>query len=221
MIDEDILFDSEVLQPNGVWFGAESDSVALASGVEYAMSKNAGFVSVVPGAVDTVWPWLENKNIDIYARFYIENARRDFSEFVVAATRAFKHGANGAQVFMYPQNISNFVQNILPVRDDLFFNRKLFVGIDVCTVDANDWNVIFDSLSDVRADGLILMYTHENGDKSDFVGRVMNMIDAWNDNFNGVLYVSFGANFMRIEQVLRLMKYEKPNIPVRIIGTVK
>ncbi|MBQ0013504.1 MAG: hypothetical protein KBS86_02985 [Proteobacteria bacterium] len=219
MITDDINFDNNV--PDGVWIGAESDPLLLASGVEFAVAQELKFVSVMPGAVDVIWPWLENRNIDIYSRFYIENMDGGFSKFVVAATHAFKHGANGALVFMRPSDVVGFAGGVLPVREDLFFYRKLFIGLDICAVDACDWDGVFSALVSVRADGLFLVYTHENGDKSDFVGRIMNMIDAWHDDYVGELYISFGANFMRIEQVCRLMQYEKPNIKIHIVGMAK
>lgn len=221
MIGEDIIFDADVNMPDGIWFGAESDSVVLAAGVESVLSKSLGFVSVMPAAVGVIWPWLENKNVDIYARFYVENVADGFHKFMMSATNAFKQGANAAQVFMRPSDVCNFINTVLPVRDDLFFNRKLFVGLDICAVDAYDWESVFNALIIGRVDGLFLVYTHENGDKSDFVGRIMDMINAWVDNYNGELYISFGANLMRIEQVLRLMKYAKPDIKLHVVGMAK
>ena len=56
------------------------------------------------------------------------------------------------------------------------------------------------------------MFSKDAGDKSDFVGRIYGMLDVWDVTNNFDLHFVLGQDFCRIEQVLRLIKSEKPQL---------
>ena len=59
----------------GLWCGADVEGADLAQAIGILTEQGIDSLSVVPGAVATVWPWLEDKNVKIYARFYLSEKR--------------------------------------------------------------------------------------------------------------------------------------------------
>ena len=83
MIDTDNILDDKKLQKLALWTGAGNDANDLAYVAEFAIAKSINLISVVPDNVKVIWPWLENSNIKIYSRFYLESKSdsvKDISE---------------------------------------------------------------------------------------------------------------------------------------------
>lgn len=200
----------------GVWCAGAEDSADLARFADMAIAVGAGMISVVPTAVPIIWPWLEKHAIKIMPRFYFGAARApndaDMSQLAVDINMAFKHGASGAVVFVSQRNLEMLVNSLRVVRDDLFFNKELIIGLDIGDIDASHWDSIFECLIRIRADGLMLALTRDRGDKSDFVGRLYGALDAWNSGFFGDVYWMVGPSFMRAEQVVRLTEDMQPEL---------
>ncbi len=207
MIEITSLVD-DVQCPFGVWCTATEEGTELARMADVAVSNGAGMISVAPTSVRVVWPWLEGRGIKIFPRFYFGGARTptdaDMSQLAVDINTSFKHGASGAIVFVPLRHLGGLVNALHVVRDDLFFNKELIIGLDIGDIDVSEWNAIFDYIMRIRANGLMLALTRDRGDKSDFVGRVYGALDAWNPGFLGDVYWMVGANPLRGEQVIRL-----------------
>jgi len=198
----------DVRRQLGVWCPATEDGTELARMADMAVSYGVGMMSVAPNSVRVVWPWLEGQAIKIIPRFYFGGSRAptdsDISQLAVDINTSFKHGASGAIVFVSMRHLEVLVNALHVVRDDLFFNKELIIGLDVGDIDACQWDAIFDCIIRIRANGLMLALTRDRGDKSDFVGRVYGALDAWNPGFFGDVYWMVGANPLRAEQVMRL-----------------
>ena len=54
------------------------------------------------------------------------------------------------------------------------------------------------------------------GNKSDFVGRIYAMLNAWNNDNEFELHFALGPDSMRIEQVVRLVEQLQPQLLDRI-----
>ena len=187
-----------------IWCGAEMDATELARAASVAIENKLSTVSVTPAGVGVIWPWVENRGIEILSRFYVNDA----SEVTVSAVTqninsAFKNGADGAQVFVAPDDVDAFVSQVYVIRDDLFFNKKLFIGMDIGKINPLDWDGVFGAIKKIRADGVTLVLAHDAGDKSDFVGRVYAAANAW-DMKNMSLQFVVGNLPNRIEQASRL-----------------
>lgn len=212
MIDSDSFFQDwgAVL---AAWCGQVQDAGDLARMAQYAVEHQMRMVSVAPDDVEVLWAWLENMPIKIVARFYLPaRASRDvnkISELSMRINTAFKQGASGAQIFMRAADLHAFADEIAMVRDDLFFNKDLSIGLDISDVDASQWPVVFDALRRVRATSLTLVLARDTGNKSDFVGRVYGVLNAW-ENLNCDLHFVPGNNTMRIEQAGRLIQKMQP-----------
>ena len=214
MINVDNILDENSYKL-ALWCNAESDSTDLAYVANQAVTEHFDAVSVVPSAVSVLWPWLEGKRIDIFSRFYLsEKSKSDdvISELTSNINYVFKQGADGVQIFIRLSDLSNFVSKLYIIRDDLFFNKSLYIGLDISDVDAFDWKNVFDALRKIRASGLLLALPVDKGDKSDFIGRLYAALDAWNPELDCDLHFAFGRNFLRIEQAYRLVETMRPKL---------
>ena len=213
MIDTEFLF-RDLDGHLALWCGADAVGGDLAAMAERAVAAKMPVMSVVPDAVDTVWPWLEKTNVDISARFYLDNfsdAYDAVSDLAARINRAFRRGAGGVQIFVRARDMDALARAIRPVRDDLFFNKELAVGTDIGEIDACEWGGVFDALGRMNASRFVLAHAVDAGAKSDFVGRVYGMLDtrwAWRGGIDFVL----GDNAPRIDQAWRLVHDMRPDL---------
>ena len=138
------------------------------------------------------------------------------SEITIRINNAFKQGAHGAQIFLPYGALDDLVEQTHVIRDDLFFDKDLEIGIDIGDVDVFEWENLFQKLRKINASSVLFVFTKDTGKKSDFVGRIYAMLNAWNDNNDFDLHFAFGADFMRIEQVWRLVETLKPGLLSRV-----
>ncbi|MBQ8294540.1 MAG: hypothetical protein IJX89_04100 [Alphaproteobacteria bacterium] len=214
MMERDVIFDviGDVAVP---WCGADMDSGDLARVAEFVAGRNLPMVSVGVASVGTLWPWLENTNVRIISRFYLDGRKvdvDDISDLTVQINASFKQGASGAQVFLRAAALDDLVRQTHMVRDDLFFNKELTIGLDVCDIAVDMWGDVFAGLKKINASSVLFALTRDAGDKSDFVGRIYGMLNNWDDEFRGTLQFAFGPNFMRIEQATRLVESIRPEL---------
>ena len=170
-------------------------------------------ISALPDDVAMLWTWLEKTPARIYARFYLPvRGGRDvgaISDLSARINAAFKQGAHGAQIFMRAADLDDFAEQIGVVRDDLFFNRELAIGIDISEVGPFEWSAVFDALRRLRAGALVLVLARDGGDKSDFVGRMYAVLRAAGD-IKCDLHFVLGNNPLRMEQAARLVRGMRP-----------
>ncbi len=199
----------------GLWCGADIEGADLAQVVGGMTQRNITDLSVTPGMVATVWPWMEDKNVKIFARFYFPDKKiseKQVSDITISINNAFKHGAHGAQVFLQVSALAGLVEQTHVIRDDLFFDKDLSVGMDIADIDVDKWDSVFENLRKINATSVVFVFTKDAGDKSDFVGRIYGMLNAWSADNNFDLHFVFGSNFMRIEQAYRLVQCMQPGL---------
>ncbi len=198
-----------------LWCAGNLEATDLARVAADAVEKKLCAVSVVPDSVGVVWPWLENSMTQIMARFYFPDkiiSDAQISDVTSRINMAFKRGAHGAQVFLPASALTGLVENVHIIRDDLFFDKTLEIGIDIGEVGAYDWGELFANLRKINASSVLFVLTNDMGNKSDFVGRLYGMLNAWDKNNNFDLHFAFGPNFMRIEQTVRLIESMRPEL---------
>ncbi|MBQ2017504.1 MAG: hypothetical protein II208_03205 [Alphaproteobacteria bacterium] len=218
MIDKNVIL-SQIGGRAALWCAADMDAGDLAQAVGVLDVQGLNMMSVAPGAVATVWPWLEEKNTKIYARFYFPDKRvseKQVSDVTVQINNVFKHGAHGAQIFLRASALPGLVEQTHVIRDDLFFDKDLIIGLDVSDVDVDMWDSLFANLRKINASAVMFVLTKDMGDKSDFVGRIYAMLNAWTVENKFNLHFAFGPNFMRIEQALRMTHCVKPELDNRL-----
>ena len=123
---------------------------------------------------------------------------------------SLRDGANGIVVFMAKRDLRKFAAEISSVREDLFFNKTFGIGIDIDDIGPFDWDEVFGILQLLRVDSLVLTLNDDTGNKSDFVGRVFAMLNANRGKWNGGVSFMLGQNFVRIDQVYRLIQQLYP-----------
>lgn len=214
MMDKKIIFD-DFSNNLALWCGAGLDASELARVADVVMKRKVSVISVLPDSIKTIWPWIENVKTTMLARFYLSGKKiteQQVSDVTEMINVALKNGADGAQIFLPYLALNSLVEQTHIVRDDMFFNKHLSIGLDINEIDSCDWKNLFESLQKINASSLVLVFGKDAGDKSDFVGRIYGMLDVWDVTNNFDLHFVLGQDFCRIEQVLRLIKSEKPQL---------
>ena len=213
MIEQNEIFN-EVQDNLGLWCADSCSGADLAAATGVAITNKLRAVSVLPDAVPELWPWLEDTNIKIITRFVVDGGIDDsfMSGFVPRISAAFRDGADGAIVFIKFRDLSRFASELMYVRDDLFFNKTLSIGLDINEIEHTDWDVVFKIMQSLQADSLTITLSYDDGDKSDFVGRVYAMLNANMGEWHGALQFVLGEDIARIDQVYRLIQQLRFNM---------
>jgi len=212
MINESAIFN-EVRDNISMICRDECVGADLAAAIGDAISHKVRSVCVAPAAVPDVWPWLEKTKIKIISRFFVNDAINDdfMSNLSGNISASFRDGADGVMIFIGWRDLPKFAAEIASIRDDLFFNKSFNVAIDINEVNVFDWNELFGILRIIHADSLVLTFNNDNGDKSDFVGRVFAMLNAPRGDWGGAVNFVLGRNVVRIDQVFRLISSVLPD----------
>ncbi len=216
MIKTDTIFDD--IEPFKVLWVDDAivDTADLARMADVAIDSMVPFVSMPAGCVKIFWPWIEEKNIKILSRFNFNIEKKQdvdvvMSEFAEHITTMFRTGAAGVQVFVKCSQISEFVDALRHIRNDLFFDRYLSIGIDLDDMGNSDWDDVFNALSVIRPDSILICgCTDKFNPNSGFAGCVFDMLQKWNTDAD--LHLMFGKNMLRVTQVLRLVEKMRPEI---------
>lgn len=212
MMVTDAFFD-EISANTALWCEGGVEAGELARVASAAAAQTMPVISALPADVPMLWTWLEKTTVRIYSRFYLPargaHDEKAISDLTVRINAAFKQGAHGAQIFMRAADVSDFADEIGTVRDDLFFNRELAIGIDISEVGPFEWTAVFDAMRRLRAGALVLVLTRDDGDASDFVGRLYAAVCAA-ANAKCDLHFVLGNNPVRIEQALRMVRALRP-----------
>ncbi len=198
---------------DGVW-----DTNDLANLANYILESKIDLISVSSNIVYYMWTCLEKNKVKIFTRYNFaplqKNMDKDVFELAENITGVWKRGAMGAQIFLKMRDFERFIDTFMPVRDDLFFEHDLCIGLDISEIGISDWDFLFQQIRSIRANSLCLTLNEDAGNRSDFVGRIYGMLQKW--DFNGELYFVLGNNYDRIDEVIRLIESEKPELSNRV-----
>lgn len=198
-----------------LWCAADKESADLAQAVQIVTEQVMPVLSVAPASVSVVWPWLEDGTTKIMARFYVSDKKINeavISDVVKNINQTFKQGADGAQVFLDFSELGVFVDFLCAIRDDLFFDKDLSIGLDLSQIGPFDWNDLFAKVRKINANSILFVFPKDTGNKSDFVGRIYAMLNAWNSNNDFELNFAFSPDSVRIEQVVRMAEQMQPQL---------
>ena len=213
MISIKEIFSKDVVGAVSWWLPDGADSADLIGAAESAAEMEVRTVSVVPSDVKIIWPWVEKLKIKLLPRFYVDSVNSDsVSDLAVKIKSEFKNGAHGAQVIIGLCDVGRFVDSIISIRDDLFFNKDLSMGIDVFQVWPLDWGELFANLKRLHASSLLLILSHDDMERSDFTGRIYAALQSWDANSDMELHVMLGESYARAEQVYRLVAINRPEL---------
>lgn len=214
MIDiKEIFNNDDIVKSVALWLPENSDSADLAGAAEYAAEMGIPALSVAPGDVKIIWPWIEKLHLKIIPRFYLDSMGGDgVSGLAVDIKSVFKQGADGAQIITNLNELDRFADSLLSVRDDLFFNKDLSVGLNVGEIWPLDWDTVFNALKKVNASSLLLILMQDDLEKSDFTGRIYGALTEWDAYPNMELHVMLNESYGRAEQVYRLVAAMRPEL---------
>lgn len=196
------------------WCESVEDTNDLAMLSDNIIKENIKLISVTPGAVPLIWPYLERAKVKILTRYIFnpiqKNIDSEIYDLAANVSQIFKKGADGVQIFIKMRDLERFVDAISVVRDDLFFKHDLSIGMDISDIDIHGLDVFFEKMCNVRADSLVLTLNEDMGNRSDFVGRVYALLHQW--NMNGELHILLNNDYDRMDQVIRLVESERPEL---------
>ena len=222
MIEQDDIF-AEIKNNLALWCDTDCKGADLAAAAGNAIANKLRAISVEQTEIGQLWAWLENKNIEIFGRFWINTKIDDalMSDLATRISTSFCDGADGAIIFMRLRDLARFVSEMSCVRDDLFFNKTLSIGLDINEIESSDWENVFRMLRDVRADAITLFLSNDDGNKSDFVGRIYALLTSEIGDWHGAIYFVSNENISRIDQVFRLTQQIRPDLASSMLFWVK
>lgn len=208
----EIFFDSD--KRVALWCDDLPDTNDLAVMADYIIKSDIRFISVPDKMLPFVWVYLEKFDVKIYTRFMVDLNKKDIDadmyNLAENITNVCKKGASGVQIFISQDDLESFSNKILPVRDDLFFGHDLSLVMDIEDIDVNNWPMVFQKLRDLKATAFGLILKEDMKNRSDFVGRVYGMLQNWDADCE--LHFMLNNNFDRMDQVIRLIESEKPEL---------
>jgi hypothetical protein len=203
-----------------------ADASELISAADRALRADANAVLVDSDAVHTIWAWLENKGIKIFASLCDANILKtkdqrpktkdvDYIGLITRINFVLKKGADGI-VLQASDNLPELASAISPVRQDLFFGKKLIIDLDICEVRPLEWADVFNNLNKLGTDGIVFRKDNEG----DTAGAAHGMLNSWGKDFNGAVYFDF-RKFRDIEDAWRLICNMRPALKDRVRFFVK
>jgi len=194
------------------------DSVGddLAKIVNHVIENEVHFLSVPNKFVEKIWAWVENKQVKIFNRYdLVSDQYKDLSVFSGDISKGFRSGANGSQIFVDMQVLGFLAEGLAPIRDDLFFDKDFVVGIDIEKMSNDTWANFFCLVKKLRPTAILITANGDKFDsKSDFVGRLSYMLEAWDTDAE--IQIMFGKNNLRIIQTIRLIGIKRPSLADKI-----
>lgn len=202
-----------------IWCAAAADAGELIRAAEAALRIGARAVAIPAASVGIMWSWLENRKIEILAAisggdFAAKNPESDGQRY--AAERltgqiqsVLKKGADGV-ILDAGGNLPKIVSALLPVRDDLFFGKKLIVALNLNAIKPLDWADIFHNLISIGADG-VLFDARAAKSRKNVAGKIYGMLDNWDSGLKA--QASFlSDNPGDMGDALRLAGKMKPDV---------
>ena len=199
---------------------AAPDAGGCASAADAALRIGADRIAVPAAAVHLTWAWLENKGIEILAVMDGGGFKEDgqgaekLSEHIRSV---LKKGADGIMLCAWAggkirtaARIFEIADALAPVRNDLFFEKKLFVGMSLENIEPLDWPDIFRNLKKMGADGVLFSLTPVSGKGKNIAGKIFGALENWDCGFAGrIMFLADSP--ADIESALRLVEKIKPD----------
>ncbi|MDR1360952.1 MAG: hypothetical protein LBJ18_01420 [Rickettsiales bacterium] len=232
-----------------------SESGDLLRFAENAAANNISVISAAADSAPLLWSWLESYPVQIFARFDFNSAPDALAREINAS---FKRGSAGAIIEISSENskgqkdkrtngqkeddkcpsvllsfcpLYDFVSDFLPIRNDLFFNKKLFIALDIGSIQPGDWTEIFSQLEKISADGIVLTLSAKDkrtkGQKDNkkcpsdhlsicpyFVGQVYGFAESIG-NWIGEIYFDL-PDAQQNQNAFRLLEKMRPDLLPRV-----
>lgn len=212
MIDLDVLLN-DIKNNTALICSDDCDISELIARAGTIIEKKIPVISVAPESIEMLWSWLEKEDLAIYARFmweHLDNNDAGISELSENINSAFKKGADGVQIFMDYKDLPKFISQITPIHRDLFFNKDVFIGLNLNEIGPFDWINVFNQINQINATGLTLYYTDKK--YTDYVGIIYGLTKFLKSDFRGHLQFMLNDDYLKIEQTHRLFEKNKPDV---------
>lgn len=220
MINQDILFE-EIKSNIARYCSGGQDTNDLVRVAESVIDQKIKAVSVPPEAVGVLWTWLERAPTKLLARFNLVGTNKNgcrelqISDLSEQINTVFKQGADGAQVFMHYIDLAAFASDLHAIRDDLFFNKDLSIGLNISEIEPFDWSDVFTQLNKINATTLLLG-TSDGQTDAQFLGRVYGLLESWKNTFDGELHFALKNDVTKIEGAWRLVQKMRPELSQKV-----
>ncbi|MCQ2599176.1 MAG: hypothetical protein MJ187_02230 [Alphaproteobacteria bacterium] len=215
IISNDIIY--QIRNNISLWCDDLIDGPDLAVCTEFATRENIDIISVSPDRVSMLWPWVEKTNIKIATRLYLSsksdcNTSDRITDIAKRINTVFKFGADIVQVFIKMSDFDEFITKIRPVYDDLFFNHRLSIAVDINEIESVDWENFYQRIENIGAQSLLFKFPTTTGNDSDFIGRMYAALNNYQTTFNFDIHALINGNLIQAEQLFRLTELIQPQI---------
>ncbi|MCL2331822.1 MAG: hypothetical protein FWC61_04775 [Proteobacteria bacterium] len=202
----------------------EMDATELIKAADLAARENIPAVSAGPEYIHMLWSWLEKTKTEIFSRMDENRKPKTEDQDSLGArlsekiSATFKNGAGAVQLMVAREDLGAFVSALFPVKPDLFFGRKLFIGMDFNDIDYYDWENIFFQADKIGASGILLDAARpadaarrkpKEQNSDDTVGRLFGLFDSLPAGFSGKIQFA-GLDMAGIEAAMRLCDKMRP-----------
>ncbi len=198
-------------EKTSIWVPDGSDAGDLIRLASVAVNASADLISAPSESLHMLWSWLENKPVKIYCREQFN----EISNLSMRAASDFKRGADGIQVFVKNGDLNKFVSEILMIKDDLFFGKKLSIAMNLDEIGPFDMDDIFYNLNKVGADNLLLYWPTSPKKNKQFIGQIYGLFDSFDQSCVASLH--FYTPNQLSEVVMRLAEKIQPSIIEKIV----
>ena len=198
----------EISNATDLWCVDDICASSLVAAADIAARVNSKFITVPASHVHMIWAWLEGRDTEIVARIEAKGTPSAAAEQIHSV---FKKGASGAVLNWSPE----LFKAIAPVRHDLFFEKKLFVKIDMATAQPSDWPIIFDGLRDMCAYAVVL-----SSESREPIGKFYGFLENVPADFTQQIMILSDAPQL-MESALRLIAKMRPEFSNRLRFFIK
>ncbi|MCL2017764.1 MAG: hypothetical protein FWG80_03275 [Alphaproteobacteria bacterium] len=178
--------------------------------VEMALRIGARRMVVPAQSVNMIWSWLENKGIEIFA--YLES--KEFTGQAMKLSEqiqsVLKKGADGI-IMKVADDISEIAASLLPVRNELFFGKKLFISLGLNITEPLDMAEIFSQLKSIAADGVVFDMRGSDKEQAIIAGKIYGILSEWDSGFKGQIMFLASAP-LDMENAYRLTEKTRPEL---------
>lgn len=197
-----------------VWYNGDLDELKIAYLANDILVNGVTEVSVKPECIGYLWPYLEKEQVHILTRYYFSIQDNDVEKAIYNLSKSVTEfngqGAIETQIFVSVCDFECFVENIINIRDDLFFNHKLCIALYLEDIEVLNIERLFYLLRYVKADAVLFSDKNTEIDDNVFIAKIYSLIQEW--NFDGNIYFSLRNDEKKVSLIKVLLEYSEPEL---------
>ncbi|MDR1696865.1 MAG: hypothetical protein LBR41_01425 [Rickettsiales bacterium] len=167
------------------------------------------FIYAAPESVRVLWGWLEKTGVALYA--VVRMSAAPSAQFFAKIADVLRVGAVGVILDVgNPDAMVQAASDLFFIREDLFFGRKLFFGLDLEKIEPDVWTDVWFNVKKTNAHGIAFNVP------ADFVGGVFALFDSMPADFAGELHFRIADRKMATDIIRMFEKMRGSDAAVKL-----